>query len=221
MCHVFSPSRAVLSAILRDEYLTPAVRTKEGDKAGSNQPPARDPVQFKLELTPKYWSPYLENTGSRSTRYVSMPHPNESSILPKFIEKSDPEVARPAFSTWPVQKTQPKAFEECTSIQIASNPPISVSRPLVVQNHNPAPHRDVCNFRSSKRKSLVTNQLSAAEFSRVIRRLCVCFDSANRFWSVQNHSTSKDEKETVSFPGEKKSSTAEERFVSYTHTLNF
>ena len=79
-----------------------------------------------------------------------------------------------------MQKTQPKAFEECTSIQIASNPPISVSRPLAVQNHNPAPHRDVCNFRSSKRKSLVTNQLSAAEFSRVIRRLCVCFDSANR-----------------------------------------
>ena len=33
----FSPSRAVLSAILRDEYLTSAVRTKEGDKAGSNQ----------------------------------------------------------------------------------------------------------------------------------------------------------------------------------------
>ena len=26
----FSPSRAVLSAILRDEYLTSAVRTKEG-----------------------------------------------------------------------------------------------------------------------------------------------------------------------------------------------
>ena len=50
----FSPSHAVLSAILRDEYLTAVVRTKEGDKAGSNQPPARDPVQFKLELTPKY-----------------------------------------------------------------------------------------------------------------------------------------------------------------------
>ena len=32
----FSPSRAVLSAPLRDEYLTWAVRTKEGDKAGSN-----------------------------------------------------------------------------------------------------------------------------------------------------------------------------------------
>ena len=47
----FSPSRAVLSAILRDECLTSAVRTKEGDKAGSNQPPARDPVQFKLDLT--------------------------------------------------------------------------------------------------------------------------------------------------------------------------
>ena len=27
----FSPSRAVLSAILRDEYLTSAVGTKEGD----------------------------------------------------------------------------------------------------------------------------------------------------------------------------------------------
>ena len=117
MCHVFSPSCAVLSVILRDEYLTSAVRTKEGDKAGSNQPPARDPVQFKLELTPNYLISYLENTGSRSTRYVSMPHPNESSILPKFLEKSDPEVARPAFSTWPVQKTQPKAFEVCASIQ--------------------------------------------------------------------------------------------------------
>ena len=29
----FSPSRAVLSAILRDEYLTSAVGTKEGDVA--------------------------------------------------------------------------------------------------------------------------------------------------------------------------------------------
>ena len=114
----FSPSRAVLSAILRDEYLTSAVRTKEGDKAGSNQPPARDPVQFTLELTPNYLISYLENTGSWSTRYVSMPHPNESSFLPKFREKSNPEVARPAFSTWPMQKSQPKAFEVCTSIQI-------------------------------------------------------------------------------------------------------
>ena len=55
----FSPSRAVLSAILRDEYLTFAVRTKEGDKAGSNQPLARDPVQFKLELMPNYLISYL------------------------------------------------------------------------------------------------------------------------------------------------------------------
>ena len=30
-----------LSAILRDEYLPSVVRTKEGDKTGSNQPPAR------------------------------------------------------------------------------------------------------------------------------------------------------------------------------------
>ena len=118
MCHVFSPSLAVLRALLLDEYLTLAVRTKEGDKAGSNQLPARDPVQFKLELTPNYLISYLENTGSLSTRYISMPHLNESSILPKFLEKSDPEVARPAFSTWPVQKSQPKAFEVCVSIQI-------------------------------------------------------------------------------------------------------
>ena len=78
----FSPSRAVLSAILRDEYLTSAVRTKEGDKAGSNQPPAPDPVQFTLEMTPRYLISYLENTGSQSTRFVSMPHPNEKSVLP-------------------------------------------------------------------------------------------------------------------------------------------
>ena len=76
MRHFFSPSRAVLSAFFRDEYLTSAVRTKEGDKAGSNQPPARDPVQLKLELTPNYLISYLENTGSQSTRCVSMPHPN-------------------------------------------------------------------------------------------------------------------------------------------------
>ena len=42
---VFSPSLAVLRAILRDEYLTSTVRIKQGDKAGSNQPPV-------LELTP-------------------------------------------------------------------------------------------------------------------------------------------------------------------------
>ena len=94
----FSPSSAVLSAILRDQYLTLADRTKDGDKAGSNQPPARDPAQFKLELTPNYLISYLENTGSQSTRYVSMPHPNESSVLPKFRERNDPEVSRPDFS---------------------------------------------------------------------------------------------------------------------------
>ena len=112
---------------------------KKETKAGSNQPPARDPVQFKLELMPNYLISYLENTGSRSTRYVSMPHPNESSILPKFLEKSDPEVARPAFSTWPVQKSQPKAFEVCASIQIHA--PISVSRP----NKHPCPGQG-CGF---------------------------------------------------------------------------
>ena len=68
MPYFFSPARAVLSAILRDEYLTSAVRTKEGDKAGSNQPPARDLVHFKLQLTPDFLISYLENTSCRSTR---------------------------------------------------------------------------------------------------------------------------------------------------------
>ena len=127
----FSPSRAVLTAFFRNEYLTSAVRTKELDKAGSNQPPVSDPVQFKLELTPNCLISYLENTSSRSTRYVSMLHPNESSILPKFLEKSDPEVARPAFSTWPVQKISTKGI---WGMRVDSNPLISVSRPLAVQN---------------------------------------------------------------------------------------
>ena len=127
----FSPSRAVLSAIFRNEYLTSAVRTKELDKPGSNQPPVSDPVQFKLELTPNCLISYLENTSSRSTRYVSMLHLNESSILPKFLEKSDPEVARPAFSTWPVQKISTKGI---WGMRVDSNPLISVSRPLAVQN---------------------------------------------------------------------------------------
>ena len=44
----FSPSRAVLSTNLRDKNLTSAVRTNQGDKAGSNQPQACDLVHFKL-----------------------------------------------------------------------------------------------------------------------------------------------------------------------------
>ena len=136
----FSSSHAVLSTILWDEYLTSAVRTKEGDKAGSSQPLARDPVQFKLELTPNYLISYLDNARYRSTGYVSIPHPNESSILSKCLEKSDPEVARPAFSTWPVQKSQPKAFEVCASNQIQQS--AYRDRWRAVQNHNPARHRD-------------------------------------------------------------------------------
>ena len=66
----FWPSQAVLSTILRDEYSTSVVKTKEVDKAGSNQLPARDLVH--LELMPNYLIFFLENTGSRSTRYVSI-----------------------------------------------------------------------------------------------------------------------------------------------------
>ena len=58
----FSPSRSVLCAILGDDYLTSAVRTKQEDKACSNQPPARDLVHFRLELTPNQWNSHLKNT---------------------------------------------------------------------------------------------------------------------------------------------------------------
>ena len=69
-----------------------------------------------------------------------MPHPNESSILPKFLEKSDPEVARPALSTWPVQKSQPKAFEICASIQIHQSP----YRDRWQFKTTPGPAQEVC-----------------------------------------------------------------------------
>ena len=104
---IFLPSQAVLSTILRDEYSTSVVKTKEAHKAGSNQLPARD--QVHLRLTPNYLIFFLKNTGSQSTRYVSMPVLSESSVLPKFLEKSDPDVARPAFSTWSVQNSALKS----------------------------------------------------------------------------------------------------------------
>ena len=63
----FSPYLGVLSPILRDEYLTSAVRTKEGNKAGSNQPPARD-LSPSLVLTAevKYSS---RKIGLKTPRY--------------------------------------------------------------------------------------------------------------------------------------------------------
>ena len=79
------------------------VRTKEGDKAGSNQPPTRDPVHFKLELMPNHWISRAGNTNIGSMRYVSMLLPNVNSILTKSTEESNPGVPRAAFSTWFVQ----------------------------------------------------------------------------------------------------------------------
>ena len=101
----FFLSRGVLSVILEDEYLTSVAGTKEEHKAGCNQLPPHDLVYFKLELMPNYLNSYLKNTGCWSTGYVFMPALSESSILPKFLEKSNPEVARPAFSTWLVQNS--------------------------------------------------------------------------------------------------------------------
>ena len=79
------------------------VRTKEGDKAGSNQPLTRDPVHFKLELMPNHWISRAGNTNIGSMRYISRLLPNVNSILTKSTEESNPGVARAAFSTWFVQ----------------------------------------------------------------------------------------------------------------------
>ena len=100
MCHVFSPSHAVLSAILRDEYLTSVFRTKEGDKAGSKQPQGHDPVQFKLELTPNYLISYLENT--------------------KISQKK---------RSWGYKTSFLNQTKGIWGAHVDSNPPISVSRP--------------------------------------------------------------------------------------------
>ena len=122
-----SPSHAVLSAILGDDYLTSEVRTKEGDKAGSNQPPARDPVQFKLELMPNYLISYLENTDSWSTRMICIHAPSEWELNPSKI-------------SWEKQSWRCEtSFLNITGAKIStkgiwgmcvdSNPSISVSRP--------------------------------------------------------------------------------------------
>ena len=102
----FSPSHAVLSAILRDEYLTSVVRTKEGDKAGSKQPQGCDPVQFKLELKPNYLISYLENT--------------------KISQKKRSWGYKISFLNMTGVKISTKGI---WGAHVDSNPPISVSRP--------------------------------------------------------------------------------------------
>ena len=63
------------------------VRTKEGDKVGSNQPLTRDPVHFKLELMPNHWISRAGNTNIGSMRYISRLLPNVNSILTKSTER--------------------------------------------------------------------------------------------------------------------------------------
>ena len=90
MFHAFPPSCAVLSAILRDEYLTSAVRTKDGDKAGSNQTLVRDLVHFNLDLTPnslKFLTSKMADSDPLDM-YVSIPAPSESSIIRNFLRKA-------------------------------------------------------------------------------------------------------------------------------------
>ena len=45
-----------------------------------------------------------------------------SSILPEFTEKSDPEVARAAFSTCSVQDSRQVAFEICGFLESIAQP---------------------------------------------------------------------------------------------------
>ena len=82
----FSPSRAVLSAILRDEYLTSAVRTKEGDKAGSNQSNQGEkiPPPFPSGFHTKQVShPPTDRSGSRPglSALCSLPHRVQRSFV--------------------------------------------------------------------------------------------------------------------------------------------
>ena len=128
------PAHAVLSAISRDEFLNLAIRTKEGDKAGSNQPPARDLVHFKLQLTPEFLNSYLENTSRRSSRCRS-PYPRRvrAQSFQNFSRKVTLKL-----------QDQLSRHHRCKILDQRHlryarrfNPPISVS----VQNPNPAPHR--------------------------------------------------------------------------------
>ena len=58
-CFCFVPFCPVLSALLREEYLTSVARTKQGDMAGSNQQPVRDLVHFKPEPTQNQWNSHI------------------------------------------------------------------------------------------------------------------------------------------------------------------
>ena len=72
---------SVLAEVSHDE-----AKETSASREGSNHLPALDLVHFNVELTPNYLNSFLINTGSRSTRYISMPVLSESSIVPKFLD---------------------------------------------------------------------------------------------------------------------------------------
>ena len=117
------------------------VRTKEGDKAGSNQPPTRDPVHFKLELMPNHWISRAGNTNIGSMRYVSMLLPNVNSILTKSREESNPGVARAAFSTYDQCKNlNQRCLRYACRFKSTNQHITTVGR----SKPQPFPQRDVC-----------------------------------------------------------------------------
>ena len=92
---------------------------KEGDKAGSNWPPAYDLVPFKVELTPNHLISFLENTSSRSTCKICLHACAEWELNSSKISREKRSWScKTSFLDMIVANSRPKAFEVCASIQI-------------------------------------------------------------------------------------------------------
>ena len=72
---------------------------KGGNRVGSNKLPMRDLVHLKLKLMPNHWISQLKTECDQLDMF-SCPFRSFSSINPKFLEKSNPEIARAASSAW-------------------------------------------------------------------------------------------------------------------------
>ena len=78
-------------------------------------------------------------------------------------------------------------------MRVDSNPPINVSRPLAVQSHNPAPHRDVClvvirmraqSFQNFSRKAILKLQDQLSQHDRCKKLNQRHLSYARRFKSI-------------------------------------
>ena len=101
---------------------------KEGDKAGSNWPPAYDLVPFKVELTPNHLISFLENTSSRSTCKICLHACAEWELSSSKISREKRSWScKTSFLDMIVAKFSTKGI---WSMCVDPNPSISVWRPL-------------------------------------------------------------------------------------------